>query len=117
MHAQSCPQSSIHAYREDRTVYSRCIKGFVRLGQTYEPATKRVYHLTAKSWIDGSRITELTWRGKNFHFERNVEPTQPSPNAGDHFKLYKTFVAEVIIAKGPVPRVDRSATAPTDYAV
>ena len=80
-------------------VYCRCVTGFVIVGGKCEPVTKKVFRLTAKSWIDGSRITELTWRGKKFRFEANSEPVTPSPNAGNDFKIYQTFVAEVKLAK------------------
>ncbi len=96
--AQGCPPNSAPAYREDRTVYCRCVAGYVRDGPRC--VVKRVVRLTAKSWIDASRITEVTWRGRKFRFESNPEPAGPDPR-GD-FKLYQTFVAEVLIAEGRI---------------
>ncbi|MDB4948015.1 MAG: hypothetical protein JWM27_664 [Gemmatimonadetes bacterium] len=60
------------------------------------------YHLTAKSWIDGPAVTEFSVRGLKFRLEHNREPLSPSPNAGNDYKLFQSFVVQVAFEDGAV---------------
>jgi hypothetical protein len=61
----------------------------------------RAYHLTAKSWINGPAVTEVSVRGLKFQVESNREPLSPRPTGGD-FKLFQTFVVQVAFEDGEI---------------
>lgn len=63
---------------------------------------RKVYRMTAKSWIDTAAVTEYTIRGLKFHLESNDTPTSPYLNGGNDFKLFQTFTVQVDFVNGKV---------------
>lgn len=64
---------------------------------------KKVVHLTAKSWIDPATIAEITFKSFKLKLFPNVEPRAPKPDSGkDDFKIYQTYVAEVVFEQGKI---------------
>lgn len=63
---------------------------------------KKVYRLTAKSWIDPSVLDEFTFIKWKLRLSPNEEPTAPEPGERFDYKLYQTFTAEVVFEAGKV---------------
>ena len=63
---------------------------------------KRIFHLAAKSWIDPSTVRELTFKGLKFRLVPNVEPRGPKVTGDDDFKIYQSFVAEIVFVQGRI---------------
>lgn len=62
----------------------------------------RAYHVTAKSWIDGAAISELSFRSMKLLLEQDDEPV--SPNTTGDYRLFQTFVVEVTFKQGKIKR-------------
>ena len=65
---------------------------------------KKVYRLTAKTWINAADVTEPTLRGVKFKLQGNDRPSGPYLNADNDFKLFQTFTVQVDFEKGKVKR-------------
>jgi hypothetical protein len=63
---------------------------------------KKVLRMTAKTWIDGGAIEELTLKTVKLVMNGDDIPQGPDP-AGD-FRLYQTFVAEVHFKQGKIKK-------------
>ena len=63
---------------------------------------KRVYRLTAKSWIDPSVLDEFTFVKWKIRLSANEEPVAPQASARFDYKLFQTFTAEVVFEGGKV---------------
>jgi hypothetical protein len=63
---------------------------------------KKVYRLTAKTWINATDVTEQTLRGVKFRLQGNNRPSGPYLNGDNDFKLFQTFTVQVDFEKGKV---------------
>jgi hypothetical protein len=63
---------------------------------------KKVYRLTAKTWINAADVTELTLRGVKFMLQGNNKPSGPYLSGNNDFKLFQTFTVQVDFEKGKV---------------
>jgi hypothetical protein len=63
---------------------------------------KRVFRLTAKTWIDGSAISEVSFRAAKLLLEQDDEPRSPSTK--EDYRLYQAFVAEVTFKQGKIKK-------------
>jgi len=63
---------------------------------------KKVYRLTAKSWIDPSLLDEFTIMKWKLRLSPNKEPAGPEISERFDYKMYQTFTAEVTFQDGKV---------------
>ena len=67
---------------------------------------RKVYRMTAKSWVNGPAVTEMTIRGKKLRFEANNRPGGPYLNGNNDFKLFQTFTVQVDFVNGKVKKAE-----------